>query len=157
VLVRTNKTKAMTFNWGHKLMLVFIAFGGMISFLVYRSVKTNYDLVSKEYYKEELAYQQVIDGTRRANGLSSKVTITQENDSLLIRFPDEMKTGSIKGIALFYYAPDVRRDRKLHLDMKGTNEIKFRDAVFFPGSYTAKIRWENEGQQYYTEQTIRIQ
>jgi hypothetical protein len=76
---------------------------------------------------------------------------------LLIRFPDEMKTGSIKGMALFYYAPDERRDRKLHLDMKGTNEIKFRDAVFFPGSYTAKIRWENEGQQYYTEQTIRIQ
>src|SRR5688500_1998457 len=109
----------MTFNWGHKLILVFILFGGMISYLVYRSVTTNFDLVSKEYYKEELAYQQVIDGTRRANLLTSKVAITRQGDSVVISFPQEMKTGSIKGMAWFYYAPDERRDRRLQFEGMG--------------------------------------
>jgi hypothetical protein len=146
----------MTFNWGHKLILVFILFGGMISYLVYRSVTTNFDLVSKEYYKEELAYQQVIDGTRRANLLTSKVAITRQGDSVVISFPREMKTGSIKGMAWFYYAPDERRDRRLPLEATGNDEIKFNSSLFIPGNYTAKISWENEGLHYYTEQSINI-
>jgi hypothetical protein len=146
----------MTFNWGHKLILVFILFGGMISYLVYRSVTTNFDLVSKEYYKEELAYQQVIDGTRRASLLTSKVTITRQSDSVVISFPQEMKTGSIKGMAWFYYAPDERRDRRLQLEATGGNEIKFSSSLFIPGNYTAKISWENEGLHYYTEQSVNI-
>jgi hypothetical protein len=146
----------MTFNWGHKLILVFILFGSMISYLVYRSVTTNFDLVSKEYYKEELAYQQVIDGTRRASLLTSKVTITRQSDSVVISFPQEMKTGSIKGMAWFYYAPDERRDRRLQLEATGGNEIKFSSSLFIPGNYTAKISWENEGLHYYTEQSVNI-
>ena len=59
----------MTLNWGQKMMLVFLVFVGGMSYLVYRCVKTNYDLVSTDYYKEELSYQQVIDGESRANQL----------------------------------------------------------------------------------------
>lgn len=147
----------MKFNWGHKLILVFLAFGGMISYLVYRSVTTNYDLVSKEYYKEELAYQQVIDGAKRANLLSKGVSVAQENDSVVIRFPDEMKTGSIKGMAWFYFAPDEHRDRRMHFEATSSNEIKLSAVLIIPGNYTAKISWQNEGQQYYAEQRIGIQ
>jgi FixH. len=120
----------MTLNWGHKLVIVFILFGTMIGYLVYRSVTTSYDLVSKEYYKDELAYQQVIDGTKRAGELSSAVTVAQEDDDIVIRFPDEMKKGSIKGQAWFYYAPDAQRDRKLPLESVGETEFRFGRSVF---------------------------
>lgn len=146
----------MKFTWGHALIIVFVAFGGMIAYLVYGSMKTNYDLVSKEYYKDELAYQSVIDGKHRAEALSSSVKFSQANDSLTIHFPEEMKNGSIKGTALFYYAPDAARDRKLPLEASGTNELKINSRSFLPGNYTAKISWESDGQQYYSEQFIQI-
>ena len=41
-----------------------------------RCMQTPVDLVSEHYYKDELAYQQVIDGTRKANALSGKVGLT---------------------------------------------------------------------------------
>ena len=39
-------------NWGNKLMLVFIVFALLIGTLVYKSINTKYDLVSKDYYKD---------------------------------------------------------------------------------------------------------
>jgi len=48
-------------NWGNKLVLVFIVFGAFIGYLVYQAVNTKYDLVSKDYYKDELRYQEKID------------------------------------------------------------------------------------------------
>lgn len=147
----------MSLNWGHKLVIVFILFGTLIGYLVYRSVTTSFDLVSKEYYKDELAYQQVIDGAKRAGELSSAVAIVQESDSLVIRFPEEMKIGSIKGLAWFYYAPDMRRDRKLPLETSGITEVKFSRSIFIPGNYTVKISWENNGEQYYSEQKATIE
>ena len=147
----------MTFNWGHKLILVFIVFGGLMSFLVYRSVKTNFELVSKEYYKDEIEYQQVIDGTRQAGLLNSNLGIVQENDSILIRFPREMYGGVVTGKAWFYYAPDARRDRRLPFECNGATGQKIPGADFLPGRYLAKVWWEFEGRQYYSEQTVKIQ
>lgn len=147
----------MTLNWGHKLILVFLVFGGLMSFLVYRSVKTNFELVSKEYYKDEIAYQQVIDGARQAGLLSSKLSIAQQNDSVSIRFPEEMNSGVVTGNALFYYAPDARRDRRLPIGLNGSREQKISGSYFLPGNYTAKIWWQHGGKQYYAEQIITIQ
>ena len=146
----------MTLNWGHKLMLVFLVFVGMMSYLVYRCVKTNYDLVSKEYYKEELSYQQVIDGASRANQLGNKTGITQRGSEIVLQLPNEMKNTSVKGTAWFYYAPDAKRDRQIALDPNAAGEQSINSSQFIPGSYTVKIRWESRGQQYYSEEYVPI-
>jgi hypothetical protein len=87
----------MKLNWGHKLTIVYIVFGCMMSYLVYRCVKTNNDLVSGEYYKDELAYQQVIDDAQRANQLGEKISIGQQPAAIVIRFPSKMKHTAVKG------------------------------------------------------------
>ena len=146
----------MTLNWGHKLIGVFLIFVGMMSYLVYRCVKTNYDLVSKEYYKEELSYQQVIDGASRANQLEKKITIAQNGSELVLQLPNEMKHTTVKGTAWFYYAPDAKRDQQIELRPNAEGEQSINSSSFFPGNYTAKIRWESNGQQYYTEEFVTI-
>jgi hypothetical protein len=147
----------MTLNWGHKLIGVFLIFAGMMSYLVYRCVKTNYDLVSKEYYKEELAYQQVIDGASRANQLGNKISLAQRGKELVLQLPNEMKNSKVKGTAWFYYAPDAKRDRNIALNPNAAGEQSINSSSFFPGNYTVKIRWESNGQQYYTEELVTIQ
>jgi len=147
----------MTLNWGHKLILVFLIFGGMMSYMVYRCINTRYDLVSKEYYKDELSYQQVIEGTNRANRLSNKVTISQTENDVIIRLPNEMKGALVKGTAWFYYAPDAQRDRKIVLNTNADGEQSISRSAFIPGHYTVKISWESRGQQYYSEQSVLIQ
>ena len=40
-------------NWGHKLFIGFSAFAGMIIFLAIRSFNVRFDMVEKDYYKNE--------------------------------------------------------------------------------------------------------
>jgi len=147
----------MHLNWGHKLLLVFVVFGSMMSYMVYRSTKTNYDLVSPEYYKDEIAYQQVIDGTALANRLQVKVTAMQAGSMVTIRFPAEMGASGITGSALFYCSYDARRDKKIALqtDVNGVQEVDSRQ--FVPGYYLLKLSWDWRGRHYYSEQSILIQ
>lgn len=146
----------MTLNWGHKMMLVFLVFVGGMSYLVYRCIKTNYDLVSTDYYKEELSYQQVIDGASRANQLGNKIGISQNGHEIVLQLPNEIQHTSVKGTVLFYYAADAKRDRQIVLSPNAEGVQSINSSQFFPGSYTVKIKWESKGQQYYSEEFVTI-
>ena len=73
----------MKVSWGNKILIVYVAFGMFILFMVYKAVNTRYDLVSKDYYKEELRYQDRIDRLNNAAKLSN-VLVQQNTDAILI-------------------------------------------------------------------------
>ena len=146
----------MTFNWGHKLTLGFIAFAGMIIYMVVQSMNTRYELVSNEYYKDELQYQQVIDGTSRANQLSSKASVTQQNDELVIQLPPEMQQKTITGSLWFYNATDSKKDKKMALQVNDHAAQAIDSRQFLPGNYTANISWASNNETYYSEVPVTI-
>jgi hypothetical protein len=146
----------MTFNWGHKLTLGFLAFAGMIVYMVIQSMNTRYDLVSSDYYKEELQYQQVIDGTSRANQLSSRVTVTQSGNQLNIQLPNEMQHKTVTGSLLFYSANNSKKDKTIALQINEQAMQIIDSRAFIPGNYTVKIRWQSNGEQYFTEVPVTI-
>jgi hypothetical protein len=51
----------MKLSWGYKIMFVYIAFVAGMGFLVFKASSQKFDLVTKDYYDQELKYQQVID------------------------------------------------------------------------------------------------
>ncbi|MBO9631884.1 MAG: FixH family protein [Chitinophagaceae bacterium] len=144
----------MTLNWGHKLTIIICAFAGMMLVLVYKSTQTNFDLVTKEYYKDELKYQEVIDGANRANKLASKATVTRSGEQLHIQLPAELKGLPVSGTAWFYCAADAKRDIKIALavDANGLQQVDGRRLL--PGRYTVKLSYTAANQQYYSEANI---
>lgn len=143
-------------NWGNKLLVTFIVFGAGIFYLVYRSMHTNYELVEKDYYKTELRYQDIIDGTNRANALKGTVSIQQTEQGLVLQMPDEMKAQVISGTILFYCAYDASRDKKIGLDITTGGVQIVEKGRITPGEYTVKISWRTNGKNYYTERSITI-
>jgi hypothetical protein len=89
-------------NWGRALLLVFVLFAGFMGYLVYRASGTHFDLVSKEYYRDELNYQDKIDGLRRAADISKVVIKTEGNRQLLVELPAELSGKSISGELWLY-------------------------------------------------------
>jgi len=143
-------------NWGYKLMFTFIAFAIMMGYLVYRSFGTNFELVGKDYYKDELRYQQVIDGTDRANLLHTAVQLKQLSDKITLQMPEEMKNKNISGSVLFYCAYDSKKDKKFILNTDGSGVQVFNTSTITPGTYTVKVDWNNEGKNFYTEKNITV-
>lgn len=143
-------------SWGNKLLLTFVAFAAGMGYLVYRSTNVNYELVEKDYYKTELRYQEVIDGTARTNALITAVSIEQNNTGLLLRLPDEMTNKILSGNIWFYCAYDEKKDRKFTLRPDMDAKQLFEPSTVSPGIYTVKISWTDKSNNYYAEKKLTI-
>ena len=143
-------------NWGQKLTIVFIIFAGGMLYLAYRCMGIDTDLVSKEYYKDELRFQEVIDGTESANALSSKVKIVEEKEMLNIQLPVEMKNATVKGNIWFYCAADAKKDRHIVLQLNTNAAQQINKEALLPGIYTVKFDWTGNNKHYYSEAPFTI-
>jgi hypothetical protein len=97
-------------NWGHKIIIVFVVFAAGILTLVTKSMRTKIDMVTPDYYGEELKYQQVIDGKQNAAALSSAVIVTQPEEGVMLTFPPELQGKAITGKLTFYRPSDSGKD-----------------------------------------------
>lgn len=125
--------------------------------MVYRCMQTPVDLVAKEYYRDELGYQQVIDARERAARLSEKVGLRREGPFLTLRMPKEMEHTELKGSIQLYCASDAGKDRQfaLHVDDMGRQDIGID--LLAPGRYTVRVMWQGRGEQYFVEEPLTIQ
>lgn len=147
----------MKINWGHKIILVFVLFVSLIATLVYKSIHTNFELVTKEYYKDELVYQQVIDGTNNANKLGGITSVSSDAQFVNVTLPEEMKNVAVKGNIWFYCAANANKDRRYELNPDASGKQVFDKTEFLAGNYMVKVQWEKQdGQQFYTEQYLTL-
>ncbi|MDO6429478.1 FixH family protein [Flavitalea sp. BT771] len=146
----------MRISWGNKLLLVFAAFGGMISFMVYRCMQTPVDLVAKEYYKDELSYQQVIDARQKTLALSTGVTLRQAAEAITVTLPQEMRNTGVKGSIQFYCPADAGRDRRFALQTDSAASQYIAAGIIKPGRYTVRVQWESNGVRYFEEKPFVV-
>lgn len=143
----------MKLSWGYKIMFVYIAFVAGIGFLVFKASNQEFDLVTKDYYEQELKYQQVIDQSANASKLSTLVNIENKEGELKISFPEEMKNKKKLVDFYLYYAADAKKDFRKSFELN-ENELAQALPVGMKGMYELKLTWEAEGVKYYHERKI---
>jgi hypothetical protein len=143
----------MKINWGLRIILLYSGFVIFMLLLVYKCTQQKYDLVAKDYYAQELAYQTVIDGDRNKMQLQTPIKIEQQGTNLIVQLP-ESQTGLQKGKMFFYRPSDASKDKIIDLTSIHTI-VDGKD--FIPGVYKIKLTWENEGKNYFDEQSIYVQ
>ena len=143
----------MKISWGYKIMFVYIAFVAGIGFLIFKASNQEFDVVTKDYYEQELKYQQVIDQSANASRLSMPLNIEKKEAELKISFPDEMKNKKKLVDFYLYYAADAKRDFRRSFELN-ENELAQALPVGMKGMYELKLTWETEGVKYYHEQKI---
>jgi hypothetical protein len=143
-------------NWGYKILVIYIIFITGILFLVFKSSSQNQDLVTPDYYEQELVYQDKIDKMTRAGKLSAPVTFKQENRRIVIYFPEEMNQTEISADVLLYYIADKERDVKKSI-VTNNGMMALDIPVANNGLHDLKIGWTAKGSSYYFEDKIVIQ
>ena len=134
-------------------MLGYSIFVAGIVFLVFKASSQKFDLVTKDYYEQELKYQNIIDQSENVARLSSPVTIDQTEKELTISFPAEMK-GKKKMIGFYLYCPaDAKKDFRKTFEI---NENEFLQPLpaAMKGKYELKLSWETDGVKYYFEKKL---
>jgi hypothetical protein len=142
-------------TWGTKLLLAFAAFALLMSTLVYKCMHQNFELVSKDYYTDELRYQDKIDGMNNARKIG-KVSIEENTESILIKMPPEIEGLAIKGNALFYCNANSKNDRDIPLNVTEDGLMLIDKSRLAKAAYRVKLTWQTGKEQYYTEQNLTV-
>jgi hypothetical protein len=107
----------MKIGWGWKIAVLYICFAAMIGTLVVASSRQKFDLVSKEYYRDEIAYQKVLDASKNQAALIGNIEIGTKGNTVTVRFPEEFRDKVVEGKIHFYAAVDQRWDREFAISL----------------------------------------
>ncbi len=140
-------------NWGKSIIVAFVGFAIFIGVLVVICVRQEVSLVSKNYYQEELAYQQRIESMNNYNQLLEKPLINVSEKLIEIKFN---KTGIIeKGTMVMFRPSDGKFDKVFAL--QNSNALQDFDVSLLPkGMYRMKIQWSMNEKEYFLEKIITL-
>ncbi len=140
-------------NWGKKILFVYLAFVGVMIFMVVKSFQQDYDLVTPDYYAEELKFQDQIDASNNAAQYNDSIEVSAQQSAVVLQFPAQF-AGAATGEVYFYKASNSENDVKQALKLDASGEQSFNRSQFATGAYTVKIKWVYNNTNYYTEKDL---
>lgn len=139
-------------NWGHKILILYLAFAGfMITLVVLCVMQKDVQLVAPDYYKQELNYQSRMEQTRNAE----LAGLTLENSKGELLIANANGTG-MEGNILFFRPSDANLDRKVALHIPNGQSQRINLSSMKTGLWTLKITFQSQGKACYTEKQIVI-
>ncbi len=152
-------SKKFKFHWGWAILLVYATFMTVFLFYFYRSfqeLKTN-ELVTKDYYEEELAYGDVLAKKQNADSMRVPVKILQIDKGVVLEFPKYIQAKEISGGVNLYKPDNKRLDKKINLKLDENNQMKIDKANFISGRWNVNIDWKINNVPYYKEEKLTIE
>jgi nitrogen fixation protein FixH len=113
------------------------------------------DLVTPDYYAQELRYQEKIDQRARAERLSEPVRYSLEPSAVRIRFPKEFEGKEINGDVLLYYPADSKKDIRASIQAVN-NGMTLAIPDKRSGMHILQVSWQSGNQTYYFEENLFI-
>ena len=145
----------MKLSWGWRIEILYSLFVLFMSTLVIASNHQHFDLVSKDYYEDEIAYQKVIDAGKNQSNLSQSLVIHADGRSVTIDFPKEFEGKAISGSVKFYCPVNGDWDRDFRISAVGNSFVVPRNALH-DSRYTIKISCVVDSESYYQESEILL-
>ncbi|WP_298903297.1 FixH family protein [uncultured Psychroserpens sp.] len=146
----------MKLNWGTGIVLAFI---GFISFIMYfvinmnTSKKYNTSLVTEDYYKAELEYQNDIDKETNAKNLETNIFWKRTEQGLEICFPKSMDINQITGKVFLYRPSNEHVDFETAISLSNHN-LLIPDKRLLDGRWNIKVDWQYRGKSYLYKKEI---
>ena len=149
----------MKFNWGHGIsifLIIFVLTTISVVALITFDDAYSHELVSENYYEDELKFQEEIDKVNNASKLSSKVKYRVSKDGVLITFPNDFDYTKVSGTI------EMDRPSKMILDFTMPIKLDENFQILIPaekaiqGKWKMVIDWNVGDQEFMYKATIRL-
>lgn len=148
---QTKKQRGRPWLWG--TIIVYSLFASGTLGFVYFASSQKVDLVSEDYYKQELQYQNHIETVRRTDRDAKSVqwNLSPDGAAVEFHFPS-----SVSGTITFYRPSTSKLDRTFTI-AAGTDGVQRIPVESIPkGFWKVKIDWKEQSTAYYTEIDVTI-
>jgi len=143
-------------TWPAGIIISIAAFVIFILYFVFKvTFLPEYDhhLVSEDYYKDELNYQQDIDKLKNAVLLREDVTIQKVKEGLLINFPSNFNFEEIKGSISFMRMSNDKIDFKFPIKLD-SHKFLIKDESLVDGRWNVRVDWSINEKNYLFKQKL---
>jgi hypothetical protein len=142
-------------NWGKWIVVAFVLFASFIGTMITIMMKQDIGLVTKNYYAEDLAFQDQLERKQNTGQLELKPEVVIEQNQLLkVYFPSVsyVEEGEIK----LMRPSSEKLDQRFTLLPSADSVQVFNLNPLTPGPYRVKLSWKAEGKEFYLEKLIVI-
>jgi nitrogen fixation protein FixH len=146
----------MKINWGTGIVLAFI---GFIAFIMYFVLSMNFNdkydhqLVTEDYYKQELEYQNDIDKVNNAKTLEENISFTKTNEGLIFKFPENFDPKKITGKVFLYRPSNEHLDFEIPISIS-ESYLLVPDKRLLDGRWNISVDWQYNGKSYLYKKSI---
>lgn len=146
----------MKINWPFLLLLSMI---GFITFIMYFVIsmttqkKYNYQLVTEDYYKKELEFNEELRALNNAKNMEEKLLSKRVREGWLFSFPPQANITPIKGKAILYRPSNQNLDFEIPIVLK-ENDFLIPDKYFVAGRWDITLYWQYNKEPYIYKESI---
>ena len=140
----------MKINWGTGIVIVIAAF---ISFIMYFVItmstnnKYSYDLVTDNYYQQELQYQKQIEAEKNAKNLIENVKLKHSEFGLTVNFPKDLDYKMINGKVFLYRPSNKQLDFEIPISISKPY-LLVPEKRLLDGRWNIIVSWTYEKKDY---------
>ena len=128
-------------------LLAFIIFILSMLFLFPNGQK-NSEMVTDNYYEEELKYQDVIDAKGRADQLREKPVYSQDKNGIKRTFPKDYDNSNAMVKFVLNRTDDQNLDIHKSVQLDINKSFLIPAQVLTPGNYTLRLSWTKDKKDY---------
>ena len=143
-------------KWPLGITIIYSLFAiSLIGFAIFSGFN-QVSLVSDNYYRESIEYQQQIERVERANEKTNKIIwkILENRKSIMLTFPKDSSGSKISGNIMFFRPSDAAQDEIVPLAISANNQQVVDLKKLSKGYWRIKIFWSKDNQEFYFEDKI---
>ena len=145
--------------WPYAIIATFVLFASYIGYMVQQALRTDVELVSPNYYQQELAYQQRMESVARTAALPAPVQVRYEAAAqrLTLELPAALAAPGVRGQVHFFRPSDQKLDFTLPFAPVGRpGRQLLSTARLRPGHWRLRLDFTASGQAYFIEKELSI-
>lgn len=145
----------MKINWGTGIVISFVIFAALLAVAMFLGARQRVDLVTPDYYEEEIRFQDKINQRENANELG-KIDVSISKQQVIINFPFKENLNNITGTIQFYKPDNANFDFEEDLILNENGQAIINRENRIGGMWKLIIHAELDEVIYYWEESIRM-
>jgi len=156
--MNTMSAPKKTSFWPYAIIATFVLFAAYIGYMVQQAMRSNVDLVSADYYQQELKHQQRMKAVARTAALPAQVEVNyqSEDQALALQLPTTLASQLSTGKVQFFRPSDQTLDFTVPLQPAADGTQRLSTARLKPGLWRIRLDFEAGGQAYFVEREISV-
>jgi hypothetical protein len=142
-------------NFGFKVTMLYFSFVVLILSMVFMCYGQDVELVSSDYYAQEIKFQDKINAMNNEKNLEESIHHYVNKNEIILTIDSALLSKDFEGTIYFFRPSDSAKDFKS--DMKFANNkqvVSCKKLVH--GAYKLQLSWTSNKTNYFKEEVIFI-